>query len=224
MAGVRRALDEALSALLAAQDLWVLVRSAGSKGIVIPDRWSSFTLAPDGLLVFATPDVMLQFGALSLPEIWDFKVGLTDGAIDQIFLYALACSHGFGSDPKPGLANNLLGGSLASPTCELVDSASALDVRYQGRVIALGSSASPDQREAFPVCGAELDVAENRVRASVREMKSFLADPEANIPLELKQFPRTERRWKCAECQFRGICEPEHFPLPIPHCTVERAN
>ena len=45
------------------------------------------------------------------------------------------------------------------------------------------------------------------LRQSFDDMKSVLADPEHNIPLDISAFPPTVRSDLCARCFYQEMCE-----------------
>jgi hypothetical protein len=47
-----------------------------------------------------------------------------------------------------------------------------------------------------------------RLRLSIRSMKAYLADPEANVAV-LEDFERTEELRICRWCNFRAVCRPD---------------
>jgi hypothetical protein len=53
-----------------------------------------------------------------------------------------------------------------------------------------------------------LDAIKERLRLSIRSMKAYLADPEANVAV-IADFERTEELRICRWCGFRAVCRPE---------------
>ncbi len=53
-----------------------------------------------------------------------------------------------------------------------------------------------------------LDAIKERLRLSIRSMKAYLADPEANVAV-MADFERTEELRICRWCGFRAVCRPE---------------
>jgi PD-(D/E)XK nuclease superfamily len=53
-----------------------------------------------------------------------------------------------------------------------------------------------------------LDAIKERLRLSIRSMKAYLADPEANLAV-MADFERTEELRLCRWCNFRAVCRPE---------------
>jgi hypothetical protein len=47
------------------------------------------------------------------------------------------------------------------------------------------------------------------ILGSIADMKSLLADPEANAPLGQDRFPRIDEIPVCLRCSFRRVCRPE---------------
>jgi hypothetical protein len=57
--------------------------------------------------------------------------------------------------------------------------------------------------------GAErLEDVREQLRLSIRSMKAYLADPEANVAV-ITDFERTEELRICRWCNFRAVCRPE---------------
>jgi hypothetical protein len=57
--------------------------------------------------------------------------------------------------------------------------------------------------------GAErLEDVREQLRLSIRSMKAYLADPEANVAV-ITDFERTEDLRLCRWCNFRAVCRPE---------------
>ncbi len=48
----------------------------------------------------------------------------------------------------------------------------------------------------------------DQLRLSIRAMKAYLADPDANLAL-VDGFERTEELRICRWCNFRAVCRPE---------------
>lgn len=74
-----------------------------------------------------------------------------------------------------------------------------------GRVEYLASGESRELELEPPV----LDRAEQRARASLREMRELLEDPGENRPRSREAFPMVDRRPVCRWCDFYELCEPE---------------
>jgi hypothetical protein len=55
---------------------------------------------------------------------------------------------------------------------------------------------------------ARVEAIRERLRLSIRGMKAWLRDPEANAAV-LDDFERTEDRRICRRCNFRAVCRPE---------------
>lgn len=87
--------------------------------------------------------------------------------------------------------------------------------RWRGRVIRLHEGSD----DSFGLRRRDLRQAEERMRASVAFMRTFLADPGANAPKPLDAFPKAHRelRWRCPFCNFRQFC------LGAPRPRVEEA-
>jgi hypothetical protein len=53
-----------------------------------------------------------------------------------------------------------------------------------------------------------LDEIRERLRLSIRGMKAWLRDADANLAV-LEDFERTEELRLCRWCNFKGVCRPE---------------
>ena len=53
-----------------------------------------------------------------------------------------------------------------------------------------------------------LEAIKERLRLSIRSMKAYLADPEANAAV-IEDFERAEDLRICRWCNFRAVCRPE---------------
>ena len=53
-----------------------------------------------------------------------------------------------------------------------------------------------------------LEEIKEQLRLSVRSMKAYLVDPEANVAM-LADFEKTEDLRICRWCNFRAVCRPE---------------
>lgn len=65
-----------------------------------------------------------------------------------------------------------------------------------------------------------LEAGTEQLRASIRDMKALLTDPEANLAEE-ERFSRTEDRSACARCNFRRICWPAWPETDVPPPTEQ---
>jgi PD-(D/E)XK nuclease superfamily len=171
--------------------LWPAIRSADPSDVIVVDPFHSFVLpgsnsggAPP-TTVYAAPDLVLRRTATAPAELWDFKSGASGGgAVDQLLVYALAARL-----------------SLRLPP---------VDGGYVGGVIHLGApSGAPD--DAFAISLDDLEAATQRVAKSVETMRTPLIDATANVPGPIEAFPRTDRRFRCPRCPYRGLCEPEEY-------------
>ncbi|TFH35096.1 MAG: hypothetical protein E4G99_08085, partial [Anaerolineales bacterium] len=52
-----------------------------------------------------------------------------------------------------------------------------------------------------------------QVRAETQEMYDYCRDVQANIPVDMSEFPLVENQRICEYCNFRGICFPEQYPV-----------
>jgi len=59
-----------------------------------------------------------------------------------------------------------------------------------------------------PVDQASLDAVLDRLRLSIRAMRAWLRDPEANLAV-MEDFEKTEELRICRWCNFRAVCRPE---------------
>jgi len=55
---------------------------------------------------------------------------------------------------------------------------------------------------------ARLEAIREQLRLSIRSMKAYLADPEANVAA-VADFEKTEDLRICRWCNFRAVCRPE---------------
>ena len=62
---------------------------------------------------------------------------------------------------------------------------------------------------------ARLDDIRSRLRLSIRGMKAWLRDPEANVGV-LEDFERTEDLRVCRWCNFKAVCRPELLAPEVP--------
>jgi hypothetical protein len=53
-----------------------------------------------------------------------------------------------------------------------------------------------------------LDDIRGQLRLSIRSMRAYLADPDANVARQ-EDFERTEELRICRWCNFRSVCRPE---------------
>jgi hypothetical protein len=64
---------------------------------------------------------------------------------------------------------------------------------------------------------ARVDAIRERLRLSIRAMRAWLRDPEANVAV-LEDFERTEELRLCRWCNFRAVCRPEMGDVrDLPH-------
>lgn len=56
--------------------------------------------------------------------------------------------------------------------------------------------------------GERLEAVREQLRLSIRSMKAYLADPQANVAV-ITDFERTEDLRLCRWCNFRAVCRPE---------------
>lgn len=189
MDAVRARLEDAVAALVASKDLWDVVRRAGVNGVIGPDPWTSFILGPDNLTVFAAPDLVLRLSE-EPAQVWEFKTGRVGDVVDTVLLYALSARECLGIPWFPHAAS-----------------------RYAGRVIRLATSAPAEERAPFAISDHDFEITTARIRESVSAMQALLRDVGQNIPQGIHAFPRTERRWRCGTCVYRGLCEPTTYPL-----------
>jgi hypothetical protein len=59
-----------------------------------------------------------------------------------------------------------------------------------------------------------LEEIRDQLRLSIRGMKSYLKDPEANVAI-VTDFERTEDRRICRWCNFQAVCRPELAAVPV---------
>lgn len=184
----RAKLDRTLHALVRCEELWSDVEATTPAGIIIPDRFSQFTLAPEGITVFAAPDLVLAQPG-ERPVIVDFKSSGADGVVDQILTYGVAGRDGMGLEVGTGCV---------------------------GRVIAL--DARPEERDGrFVVLPEEIDEAAARIRANVERMQGLLIDVAANAPMPMEAFAQARDPRTCRTCAYRALCWPaRHSIVEVP--------
>jgi PD-(D/E)XK nuclease superfamily protein len=186
-------LDAALDRLVDCA-LWPAIRAAAPDDVVVADAFHAFTLQlpyPSGresVRVYAAPDVVFRRAPGAPTEVWDFKSGRSDGAVDQLLVYALAvrASPLF---PRPVRTNSA--GTL-------------------GGVIQLGAVPGAFD-DAFEILPEDLEAATMRIASSVSAMSHPLSDANRNVPGPLEAFPQTERRHRCPGCLYRGLCYPDQY-------------
>ena len=123
----------------------------------------------------------------------DWKTGRCDGARDQLALYCLYAQTYLGVNPPDGM--------------------------YHGRVFGL----SDGRVEEHSLSQLDLEAAADRVRNGVREMRSYMADPEQNQPRDKDAFAVTARRTRCSRCNYFELCSPElrHVLTPKHQAVVD---
>jgi hypothetical protein len=184
LARARAKLDRTLYALVSCDDLWSEVKATTPLGIIIPDLFNRFTLAPEGITVFAAPDLVLAQPG-ERPVIVDFKSSGADGVVDQILTYGVAGRDGLGLDVGNGCV---------------------------GRVVAL--DARPEERVgSFVVLPEEIDEAANRIRGNVERMRGLLADVASNAPKPMEDFAQARDPRTCRGCAYRALCWPERHSI-----------
>ena len=197
VARISARLDATLDRLLAQDWLWEAIRGAAPGDTILVDRFYNFVLQPDAITVYAAPDLLLRRRPGAPMEIWDFKIGQADGAIDQLLTYALAARDGLGIAPVDG-------GFLAGIVSLARQSESAPDASGDGRPSA----------QRFAVSAEDIDGAAARILRSAAAMTAPIRDRgQTAAPLDPSAYPQTPHRTRCARCQFRGLCEPESYPV-----------
>jgi hypothetical protein len=111
----------------------------------------------------------------------DWKTGSEAGVEEQLALYALFCRKRFSLPFRDGV--------------------------WTGRVINLASGTDT----VIELTCRDLVWAVERFRESIRTMRTYLDDVEANIALTCSAFPlvKPSRRWRCASCNFLMLCADE---------------
>lgn len=171
---------------LAASPIWDILRSLPADAVLIADSLTSVTI--DHTTVFAAPDLVYRpgtdRGSCDSGEIVlvDWKTGRQHQDADsQLAVYALSLTTGSDLDIADG--------------------------RWVGRVnlLATGGDAW------YELSALDLERARRRIRTSVAVMRTYLADPERNIPLPRDAFPLAtpECRSRCPTCPFLELCELE---------------
>jgi hypothetical protein len=130
----------------------------------------------DGVPVYAVPDVAFREGGRVV--IVDWKTGGEDDVDALGVRFQLLC-YGLYARARLG----------ATP---------------EGLRVGAALLGAPSYQEGG-VAGAELDAALGRIRASMLEMRSRLADRAADVARE-EEFPRTTDERRCAACPFRRPC------------------
>jgi predicted RecB family nuclease len=180
----RASLESTLRALLACEDLWTRVAGASPEDVYLLDPFWSFRLARTDTRVYASPDLVVRARGETMWEVIDFKVGRTDGVIDQLLTYGVALRRGVELDVMEGLI---------------------------GRVVSLGDV--PHERELRAhLAPVDLDDAEERIAASIAEMRGNTADARRNLPRPPDVFRGVADPSACRTCQFRGQCYPALLP------------
>lgn len=137
--------------------------------------------------VWAAPDlVYLDPGGR--PVVVDWKTGRVarDTALAQLGIYAW-----FVSD------------TLALPLPE---------DGYAGQAVELQSG----DVWAFTLGRAEIQAAEQRMRASVARMEALVEDLHGGTPAQICHFPQTARRARCPECNYWELCESDIRGASLP--------
>jgi hypothetical protein len=184
LARARARLNRTLHALVRCDELWFEVAGTTPAGIIIPDRFNKFTLAPDGITVFAAPDLVLAQPG-ERPVIVDFKSSGADAVVDQILTYGVAGRDGMKLDMTNGCV---------------------------GQVVAL--DAPPGERVGtFVVSPEEIDDAADRIRGNVGRMRERLNDVGTNAPKPMESFAQTRDPRICRGCAYRALCWPERHSI-----------
>lgn len=178
-------LERSIAALAASPVLDDVARAAPS-GVLLPEPFDRISFNVDGkpVQLWAAPDLVLwvphepSTSPRRVLEIVDWKTGTTRGAEDQVAVYAV-----------------FLRARLRVPFAE---------GRFQGRVVSLTDGIE----NRFVLRRDDLLAAGERIAASVREMRGFLADADTGRPLPRGAFPVVveDERWRCARCSFAEIC------------------
>jgi hypothetical protein len=183
----REKLNRTLANLVACEELWAQVAATDAVGVIIPERFLSFRLMPEGITVYAAPDLVLAQPG-ERPVIVDFKTSAADGGIDQLLTYSVAARDAFGLNVSDGC----------------VGAVAALD-------------ASPEERVArcliFP---EEIKEAADRIRRNVATMRGYLADQATNAPKPMEAFAQARDAKTCRGCAYRAVCWPEFHSIDAP--------
>jgi hypothetical protein len=138
----------------------------------------------DGVPVYAVPDLAFREGERVV--IVDWKTGGEDDVDALGVRFQLVC-YGLYARARFGATS-------------------------EGLRVGLALLGAPSYREGG-VTGAELDAALARIRASMLEMRSLLADPATDLATE-EGFPRTTDERRCTVCPFRRPCRGAAWEAP----------
>ena len=179
-------LDRCLRTLLASPLLDELSRCPPGH-VLLPNPFDQVPFVVDGepAPLWAAPDLAhwrpAAAGTRHVLEITDWKTGRSDGAEDQLAVYAV-----------------FLRARLRVPFAE---------GRFAGRVVSLRDGTE----SRHEITRADLVAAAGRITDGIRAMRRFLSDPAGSAPLPRSAFPMVppEHRWRCARCPFAQLCDSE---------------
>lgn len=108
----REKLERVLTHLVACSELWYGVRGAAPGDVRLVDPFHRFVLPdavlPEGVPVYAAPDLLVRDTVSGAWRIVDFKSGRSDGVVDQVLTYALAAERGRGLDVRSPAARGVV--------------------------------------------------------------------------------------------------------------------
>ena len=189
-ARVREKLERVLTHLVDCYEVWYWVRTAAHGDVRLVAPFSRFLLPddllPEGVPVYAAPDLLVRDADSGAWHVIDFKSGRDDGVIDQVLTYALAAERGLGLDVRTPAARGVV---------------VALDARPEDRLT------------VFPITPDDIAAAEVRLRDGITAARALLRDPVHHVPLEVDEVPGPRHPRTCLWCPYRALCHPQRHTL-----------
>jgi hypothetical protein len=165
-------------------DLLVDLAKCEPRHVLVCDSLSSIEIdlgGGDRVTMWAAPDI--AFWATSSPEarltVLDWKTGSATEVEQQLALYAIYICHRWQIPFEPD--------------------------RFVGRVVSLGA---PYRDREYIITQDDISAALHRMRAGVREIRSYEADAQTREPVERGLLPMTEDVRLCGKCGYAALCEP----------------
>ena len=184
LAHARAKLDRVLARLVACHPLWDAVAAADPRDVIVVDPFYAFSLAPEGAVCYAAPDLIVRPMAGGPYELTELKTGRADGAVDAVLTYALAARDGLGLEVSRGCV---------------------------GQVIAL--DAPPAQRILrFVITPEEIDAHAREIHRSLAAMRALVEDEATGAPRSLDAFPGTVDS-RCHGCAYKPLCHPDRYAI-----------